>query len=400
MVLSSIPRRTLVVVFSSRLPARIEPNAFSRALGEVRAAGVRLLDLTQTNPTVVGLTCPDEVWAALADAGSARYEPEPLGHLAAREAVAGEYGGRCQADRICLTASTSEAYALLFKLLCDPEDEVLVPTPSYPLFDLLTRLEAVRPVPYRLDLHGGWSIDRAGFDAALSARTRAVLVVSPNNPTGSRLHDDDREWLVSVAARRGLAIVADEVFADYPLQPVGQARSLAGEERALVFTLGGLSKSAGLPQLKLAWVLGSGPESLIGPAMTRLELIADTYLSVSTPVQRAARRLLFLARSRRQQIASRLALNLQALRTIVADAPALTVLPPEGGWSVVVRVPAWHSEEEWVLRLLQDASVVVHPGYFFDFGEEAFLILSLLPEPEVFAEGVRRLARLAAGVRP
>jgi hypothetical protein len=254
----------------------------------------------------------------------------------------------------------------------------------------------VRPVHYRLDLHGGWCLDRRGLEALLSPRTRAILVVSPNNPTGSRLHDDDREWLVGVAAQRRIAIIADEVFADYTRQPSAPGGSLAGEHRSLVFTLGGLSKSAGLPQVKLAWAIISGPDDVVAPAMARLEIVADTYLSVSTPVQRAAAGLIDGAHAVRRQIAGRLASNLQTLRTIVAGEPALTLLEPEGGWSAVLRLPATRSEEEWITRLIAEASVVAHPGYFFDFDAEAFLVLSLLPDPHVFAEGASRIARLAA----
>jgi hypothetical protein len=385
-------------VFSSRLPSRLEPNAFSRLLAAARASGAPLIDLTETNPTVVGLTYPGGLLAGLADPGALRYDPAPLGSAPAREAVAAAHAAGVTADRVCLAASTSEAYSLIFRLLCDAGDEVLVPRPSYPLFDLLTRLDAVQPVPYRLDLHGGWCLDRRGIEAGISTRTRAILVVSPNNPTGSRLHDDDRDWLVGVAAARGVAIIADEVFAAYPLQPATPARSLAGESRALVFTLGGLSKSAGLPQLKLAWIVVSGPGPVVGPAMARLEIIADTYLSVSTPVQRAAASLIEAGASIRRQIAERLTSNLQVLRTIVAREPSLTLLEPEGGWSVVLRLPATRPEEEWVMRLITEAAVVAHPGYFFDFDEEAFLVLSLLPEAGLFADGASRIARLVATI--
>ena len=385
-------------MFSSRLPDRIEPNALSRAVSAARESGVPLLDLTETNPTAVGLTYPSDLLAGLADPAALRYAPSPLGDRGAREAVAAAAGPGATADRICLTASTSEAYSLIFKLLCDPGDEVLVPRPSYPLFDLLTGLESVRPVSYRLDRHGGWCLDRRGIEQGVSPRTRAVLVVSPNNPTGSRLHDDDREWLAGLAAEREIAIIADEVFADYLLQPAAPARSLIGESRALVFTLGGLSKSAGLPQVKLAWAVVSGPDALVQAAMARLEIVADTYLSVSTPVQCAARRLIGAGREIRRQITARLASNLQTLRHVVAGEPLLTLLEPEGGWSAVLRLPASRSETEWIMRLISEMSVVAHPGYFFDFDEEAFLVLSLLPEPDVLAEGARRIARLVAAV--
>jgi len=248
-------------MFSSRLPP-LTPNAFSVALAAARASGRRLLDLTCTNPTAVGLDYPDSVRLALADADVLRYAPEARGHLGARRAIAADYARRAvtaDPEAIVLTASTSEAYSLLFKLLGNPGEAVLVPAPGYPLFDLLSQLEGVVARQYRLDPAAGWSIDRRSVEAGLAADVRAILVVSPNNPTGSMLDADDREWLVGVAVDRGLALVADEVFVDYPIAPRPTAVSLAGEARALTFALGGLSKSAGLPQVKLAWMLASGP---------------------------------------------------------------------------------------------------------------------------------------------
>jgi hypothetical protein len=381
-------------VFSSRLPARIEPNAVSLAVASARASGAHLLDLTDTNPTGVGLAYPDDLLAALADPRGASYHPDPLGLPEAREAVCRHLGGSATADRLVLTASTSEAYAMLFKLLCDPGDEVLVPKPGYPLFDLLSGLEAIRATSYRLDRHGGWNIDRGSVESALTPRSRAIVIVSPNNPTGSTLHDADREWLVALAADHRLAIIADEVFAGYLFRKRLPWTSLASESRALVFTLGGLSKSAGLPQVKLGWIQVSGPDARVPEAIARLEIIADTYLSVSTPVQVGAARLIEAGRAIREQILARITRNLDALRQVVAASPLLTLVEPEGGWSAVVRVPAVVPEDALVLRLLREEGVVVHPGYFFDFDEEAFLVLSLLPAPTVFDRGVAAIARL------
>jgi aspartate/methionine/tyrosine aminotransferase len=387
-------------MFSSRLPAQLAANALSDAVERARAAGVAFRDLTETNPTAVGLPYPDlsDVFASPAIAS---YRPSALGDRAAREAVAEtyrEHGIAVSAEHCVLTASTSEAYSFLFKLLGEPGDEVLVPQPSYPLFDLLTRLDALVPMPYRLDPAGAWCLDRASIERALSPRTRAVLVVSPNNPTGSMLHSDDRDWLVGLASRHRLAIVADEVFADYPLAPRRDATTMAGESRALTFTLGGLSKSAGLPQMKLAWIAVSGPDEDVAGALARLEIIADTYLSVSTPVQVAARALLTAGREIRASIAARLARNLSALRDLVRARPALTLVEPEGGWSAVVRVPAILSEEALVLRLFAEQHVLVHPGYFFDFADEAYVVLSLLPAPAVFDDGIARLTNGLAGL--
>ena len=386
-------------MFSSRLPATLAPNAISRAIDALRARGVALLDLTETNPTRVGLSYPDDLLSPLADARGREYEPAPLGLRSAREAVA-EYcsnEGHIHPDRVVLTTSTSEAYALLFKLLCNPGDVVLAPRPSYPLFESLTALEAVAQTPYWLHQHGQWSIDRGSLENALTPCTRAVLVVSPNNPTGSMLRRADREWLVALCAERGLAIIADEVFADYRLQPGEDAVSLAGETRALTFVLGGLSKSAGLPQIKLGWIVVSGPEGVVADAITRLEVICDTYLSVSTPVQHAAPQLLMAGRAIRQAIQTRVAANLKSLdRALGRDSPVSLVMP-EGGWSAVLRVPATRSEESLVLQLLNDTNVLVHPGFFFDFACEAFRVVSLRPAPEIFDEGSRRVISVVEG---
>jgi len=380
--------------FSARLPIGLPSNAIANAIAELRSAGAAIVDLTETNPTLVGLPYPPAAVAALADPRGLTYQPESLGMAPAREAVAREHarnGVSIDPSRIVLTTSTSEAYALLFKLLCDPGDDVLVPQPGYPLFESLAGLESVRVNPYRLDYHGRWSIDRQSVASALTTRTRAVFVVTPNNPTGSMLRAADRDWLAELAVARGLAIISDEVFRDYALRPGADAVSLAGESRALTFVLGGLSKSAGLPQMKLGWIAVSGPDADVTRAIGQLDVICDTYLSVATPVQIAAPALIEAGAAIREAIHGRIRRNLDALQELLQPASAVTLLQPEGGWSVVVRVPATSSEESQVLRLLRDHHVLVHPGYFFDFSSEAFIILSLLPKPEEFDEGVRRV---------
>lgn len=369
-------------------------------MADARRNGQRLLDLTETNPTKVGLSYPSDVLSSLADPRARDYRPDPLGLPAARQAIAADYlrrGMTVSADAVVLTASTSDAYGVLFKLLCNPGEAVMVPQPSYPLFDVLTNLEGIAARPYQLDWHGRWSIDRASLERALTPDVRGVLVVSPNNPTGSMLRAGDREWLIGLAVRRGLALIVDEVFADYPLAPPSDACSLVGERRALVFSLGGLSKSAGLPQLKLGWMVVDGPDPWAGEAIERLSVINDAYLSVSTPVQVAASRLIDAGRGIRESIAARTAANLRALTDALAGHPSVTLLEPEAGWSAVLQVPATHSEEALVLRLIEEAQVVVHPGYFFDFPREAFLVVSLLPEPAVFREAIGRLLGVAAG---
>jgi len=387
-------------MFSSRLPATLAPNLVSQAVAALRQSGATLLDLTETNPTVVGLPYPDDVLASLSDPRARVYAPDPRGLADARAVIAAEYASRAaiSPDRIVLTSSSSEAYATLFKLLCNPGESVLVPHPSYPLFELLTGLEGVDARPYALDYHGVWSIDRESLEQAIDAGTRAVLVVSPNNPTGSMLRADDREWLAGVCVRRQLAIISDEVFADYPLAPRADASSFAGESRALTFVLGGLSKSAGLPQVKLGWMLVDGPPPLAAEALARLELVSDTYLSVSTPVQVAAPQLIAAGRGIRAAITARVRQNLDGLRRAVAAHPAITLRDPEGGWSAVLEVPATMSDEALVLRILE-THVLVHPGYFFDFARGAFLVVSLLPRPEIFRDAIARMLPIAAGGR-
>jgi alanine-synthesizing transaminase len=388
-------------MFSSRLPAMLEENAVTRARARLRTTGASIIDLTETNPTQVGLPYPHDLHAMLASPAALTYSPEPLGLPSARAAVSREFarqGATVPADRIVLTASTSEAYSLLFKLLCNAGDEVLIPQPSYPLFELLSRLDNVKTVPYALHMHGGWSLDRASIERALSSRTRAVLVVSPNNPTGSVISTDDAEWLTKMCAGRGIALIADEVFADYPCARASTASSshcfmASLHSLALTFSLGGLSKSAGLPQMKLGWMAVSGPDALVTEAIAKLELICDTYLSVATPVQVAAASLIQAGASIRAAIQARVTANLAKCRELVATTPHVTMLEPDAGWCVVLQVPATESEEHMVLRLLEEQHVLVHPGYFFDFPKEAFLVLSLLPAPDVFADGVARVIR-------
>lgn len=383
-------------MFSSRLPPRLQPNVVTQAVSRARAAGALQFDLTETNPTVVGLDYPAALAAALGDPASLVYEPCAFGSPAARAVVASRLEPPAVPERLMLTASTSEAYSFLFKLLCDPGDDVLVPRPSYPLFDLLTALDGVAPSPYRLDIDAGWRLDRTSVERARTPATRALLVVSPNNPTGSMLRSDDREWMVDFAKQHDLAIISDEVFADYRLAAGRDITSFRDEDRVLTFTLGGLSKSVGLPQMKLAWTSMSGPPALVDEAVARLEIVADSYLSVSTPVQVAAARLLDAGAAARAAIQRRIARNLDVLRRTTGGTSAMTLHDPHGGWSAVVRVPAILSEEQWVLRLVEEHAVLVHPGFYFDLDTEAYLVLSLLPAPDVFDEGVSRLAQLVA----
>jgi aspartate/methionine/tyrosine aminotransferase len=368
-----------------------------QALERLRAAGEPLIDLTLSNPTTAGIDYPADLLADLGSSDGLRYEPSPLGLVRAREAVSHVIGA--PPGRIVLTASTSDAYSILFKLLCDPGDDVLVPRPSYPLFELLAPLDGIRAAPYALDPDGGWAVDLASVGAAVTPRTRAILVVNPNNPTGSYLRRNDLEALAAFSAERGIAVVGDEVFFEFPFGANGAVPSgavrVVEQQAALGFSLGGLSKSAGLPQLKLGWMAISGPERLVSEALERLEIICDTYLPVATPVQLAAPALLNAGRTIRGRIRDRLRRNHEQLIADVSRHPSVRVLPVEGGWYAILQVPAVRSEEELTLDLLERDRVVVHPGYFFDFPREAFLVVSLLPPADAFAEGVKRVVSRA-----
>ena len=507
-------------MFSSRLNWDLRPNPLSILLDHKRAQGAEILDLTESNPTRAGFTYPpEEILAALADPAALRYDPSPPGHLIARQAIASYYRDRgreiAPAD-ILLTASTSEAYAWLFKLLCDPGDEILTPRPSYPLFEFLAALESVHVRQYPLRYDGAWRIDFPALEASLTNRSRAIVVVNPNNPTGSFIASEELDRLQSLAALRGIAILIDEVFSDYRFLPVASAPHTTSNRRerppsdsaetapsvhsqtsrdqrerfkkilprehsertpaehsertpardrgafraerfkeilprehsdptpadptpipsaqaltfrmsglskideprpqgaadaeahqtvvfprerlqpdhppqALTFRMSGLSKIAGLPQLKLGWIAIEGPPD--GAARDRLELIADTYLSVATPVQYALPRLLQTSESIRAQILNRARANLELLRTL-ASGSASNVLNVEGGWYATLQVPRTRSEESWALTLLADHDVLIQPGYFFDFESEAFLVVSLITPPEIFAEGIRRIISL------
>jgi aspartate/methionine/tyrosine aminotransferase len=386
------------VTFSARLPTERTSNRLTQAVHNARAEARPIIDLTESNPTRAGVEYPSDLIAPLAGPKGLVYEPHPLGRLDARQAIARDYARRAltvDADRIVLTASTSEAYSVLFKLLADAGDEVLVPRPSYPLFDHLTRLDLVTAKPYELEYHGSWSIDVGSVERALTSRTRALLLVSPNNPTGSYVTVEELNRLAALCASRGVPIIADEVFTDYELRVgagAGAGRVLNCRD-VLAFSLGGLSKSAGLPQVKLAWIAAAGPDIAVAEALERLEIICDTYLSVSTPIQLATPWLLDRAPAIRAQIQARITANHRQLVERVATTPACTVLRADGGWYAVLQVPSFTSEEELVVSLVSKAGVLAHPGFFFDFPRESYLVVSLLPPCHVFLEGIDRVLR-------
>jgi aspartate/methionine/tyrosine aminotransferase len=379
-----------VTRYSSRLAWEARPNRIASLLAAKREQGAHILDLTESNPTRAGLQYPSEqIIHAFAHLGMLTYEPQPAGDTRLREAIAARHD--VTADRILLTASTSEAYSYLFKLLADPGDEVLAPRPSYPLFDFLAALESVRVVQYPLVYDGEWSIDFDALESCRTPRTRALIVVHPNNPTGSFLKRREAARIEEWCAENDLPIISDEVFASYGFGiDVRRVPTLAGLEHALVFALHGLSKFAGLPQMKLGWIVLGGPPESRNEALARLEWIADTFLSVGAPVQCAAPALVAAGEEVQRQIAQRASENLAHIRAAAAGSP-YEVLKCEGGWYAVLRAPRTRSEEEWCLELLADDDVLVQPGFFYDFESEAYLILSLLTPTDVFREGVRRV---------
>jgi aspartate/methionine/tyrosine aminotransferase len=386
-------------MLSGRVPPDPVPNAWSRLLDERRAAGVPLLDLTEANPTRVGLSGVGAAeLAALAAPEAARYEPDPRGARAAREAVAGYYRERglaADADGIILTAGTSEAYAHLFRLMAEPGESFLVPTPSYPLFEPLAALEGVRLRRYRLAWDGEWHLDLGSLEAAMDAGVRGMIVVQPNHPTGSCLAPDELAAAEALCEQHGVALISDEVFGDFPWAGASQSLpSLLGPHRVPTFVLSGLSKVCGMPQLKLGWIAVAGPAAARAEALRRLEWIADLFLSVATPVQVALPRLLAGRHAWQARVRERIAANLARLRGAVAQGPSLDLLGGAGGWIAVLRVPRRRSEEEWALELLR-RGVVVHPGHFYDFEGEAFLVVSLIVPPREFAAGLAQIETLA-----
>ncbi|HKX32526.1 MAG TPA: pyridoxal phosphate-dependent aminotransferase [Blastocatellia bacterium] len=384
-------------MFSSRFKWKLESNRLAQLLERKRRAPAPVLDLTESNPTRAGLTYPaPEILAALTRPEALLYEPAPRGLSLAREAVAGYYRERGLAvdhDRLHLTASTSESYSYLFKLLADQGDAVLVPQPSYPLFEFLAALEGVELRPYGLSyIHpGGWSIDFDSVAGALDSTVRAIIVVNPNNPTGSFIKRAELERLNELCSRHRLALIIDEVFGDYALdRDLERVESLVLNDSALTFVMSGLSKILALPQMKLGWIVTGGPAELRDQARDRLDLIADTYLSVSAPIQHAAPGWLELRAGLNRQILDRARGNLEWLARATANTPS-RLLRVEGGWSATLEIPRHFSEEEWVLMLLERDDVLAHPGYYFDFQREAFIVLSLLPRPEIFVEAASRL---------
>jgi len=390
-------------MFSDRTNWRLAQNRLTDALERARAGGARILDLTASNPTRVGLEYDSRaILGALASPRALDYDPQAKGLLSARETVAGYYRDRrgrgerdvasnVSTDAIVLTTSTSEGYSFVFRLLCNAGDELLVPKPSYPLFEFLADLHDVKLVPYPLIYDHGWQMDFPSMEKAVTARTRGVVVVHPNNPTGSYVQAGEVELLNSFCRSHGLAVIVDEVFLDYRLGDTEHA-SFVGNRDVLTFTLSGLSKISALPQMKVAWVVTGGPEEEAAAAMGRLEVIADTYLSMNAPIQWAVPALLEQRKNIQRQLLERVRRNLAELdRQLTGQ--ACQRLRVEGGWYAVLRVPVTRSDEELAIELVREESVLVHPGHFYDFPNDGYLVLSLIAAEGEFAEGISRILR-------
>jgi alanine-synthesizing transaminase len=378
-------------------------NALAGEVAARKARGLATIDLTESNPTRVGLAYPEaELAEILGRSAAADYPPHPLGLPEAREALAAALsrpGDQVAPDDLVLTTSTSEAYSHLFKLFGDPGDEVLTAAPTYPLLDELTRLDALELRHFRLEPGRRFALDAGEIERALTPRTKLLVLVHPANPTGTFLSQAEQDAVVDLCAAHALPWISDEVFADYALEAKAgdgargrRAGAAAAREQTLALSLGGLSKSAGLPGWKLGWIRVGGPTAERRRIVAALERVADAYLSVSTPIQRALGDVLALALAIQATILERLYRNLEVLEGVFGDLPAVELFRPEGGWSAVLRVPRLVTDEHLVLGALRDAGVLVHPGYFFDFETDGFLVLSLLPEPGHFLEGARHLA--------
>jgi len=391
--------------FARRTSWNLTTNRYTEALAAHRQAGREVLDLTASNPTTIGLRYREQkLLKALAHNEALTYKPEPKGLPAAREAVSAYYaahGSQVSPENLILTTSTSEAYSFLFRLLCDPGDTVLVPTPSYPLFDFLADLQDVKLSPYELVYDHGWQIDFHSAQSAIEragsagSRCRAVLAVHPNNPTGSFVKPSEAEELSRICAANDMAIVADEVFLDYALAKDAPL-TFSSNSRVLTFTLSGLSKISGLPQMKIAWIAANGPQPLLSDAMDRLEVIADTYLSMNAPLQWAVPVMLEERHSIQRQLRQRILANLALLDSELAAQELCRRLEVEGGWYAVLRVPVAGSDEDLAIALLRETGVLVQPGHFYDFASDGYLVISLITPGDEFAEGIRRLLALVA----
>ena len=381
-------------MFAERTNWDLSGNRLSQALAEHRSSGKPLIDLTASNPTECEFRYDRQaIEQGLCNSHVLQYQPDPRGLESARRTVARYYvdrGSDVLVDDIFLTTGTSEAYSFVFRILCNPGDEILVPAPSYPLFDFLADIQDVRLIRYPLLYDHGWQIDFHALERAVTPRTRAIIVVHPNNPTGHFTKPAEVERLSEICASRQIALIADEVFLDFALG-VKQFESFVASKDVLTFALSGLSKIAGLPQMKFAWVVVNGPAGLKKEALARLEMIADTYLSMNAPVQLAASVLFEQRHAFQKQLIERARNNLASLDRLLGAQKSCSRLEIEGGWYSVLRVPATGSDEDVAIELLAAKDVYVHPGHFYDFPTEGYLVLSLIVPEEQFARGAGQL---------
>ncbi len=383
-------------MFSKRTEWKLTPNRFSQTQADLRASGMEVLDLSLSNPTRAGFQLDqDAILQALAQPESLDYDPQPKGLLSARQAVARYYHDAhdvfgVDPEAVILTTSTSEGYSYIFRLLCNPGDEILVPKPSYPLFEFLADLQDVTLVPYPLIYDGGWQIDFPSLYKTVNHRTRAVVVVHPNNPTGSYASGAEVDGLNRFCGEYNLALIVDEVFLDYAIDGAPRS-SFVSNDRALTFTLSGVSKISGLPQMKVAWLAATGPKEIKSQALARLEVIADTFLSMNAPLQLATPVLLEQRKNLQPLLLDRIRSNVQEFDRQLARQKLCERLRVDGGWYAILRVPALQSDEDLAIDLLRKVAVLVHPGHFYDFPTDGYLVLSLITPPEEFREGVSRV---------
>jgi hypothetical protein len=380
--------------FSNRTDWEFGPNVLTRAAAGRRRKGEPILDWTLSNPTHCGFPyAGDEILAALASPAGLHYEPDAQGLRDSREAISAWYGRQgvlLDPGSLFLTAGSSEAYSWLFRLLCNAGDEVLIPKPGYPLFDDLARLNDIRPVPYRCRYDGLWHLDLETVRRGVSARTRAIVIIHPNNPTGNYLSAVERDEICNLAAEHDLALIADEVFWTFSFEEKIPASSLHGAEAPLTFVINGLSKLAGLPQMKLGWVALSGEHGRAEEATQRLAMIGDTYLSVNTPVQVGLGRILEGSSALAEAIRRRAAANYRMMGGLLRDTP-ITLLTSQGGWNAILRMPGHRTDEEWALLLLREFGLLTYPGHFFDLEGGVFLVVSLIVEEEKATEYLDRM---------
>ena len=382
-------------IFSKRTNWNKEQNSVINLLEELKSAKIKITDLTKSNPTECSLIFPkDELLRALENADNLIYKPDPKGHFSAREIIARYYqdqGVKFSAEQIVLTSSTSEGYSYLFRLLADVDDEILFPSPSYPLFPFLAELNDTKLVYYNLYHENHWAIDMEHLLSVLSEKTKAIVLVNPNNPTGSFVSDEDLNRINNICAEHNLSLICDEVFLDYAIDDSNQKESLVKNKKVLTFVLNGLSKMLGLPQMKLSWIAVTGPDQVVGEALKRLEIISDTYLSVNAPAQNALKEWFVCKDNIQLNILNRIKQNSSLLQSEMGKLPGCALPHTQGGWYAVIKIDKARNEEDFVLRLLKEDHVYIHPGYFYDFKEDGYFVVSLLPESLEFKKGIKKL---------